>query len=105
MRYLLFFLVMAAYSVHALSPGVKGVEKGKCTPSHVFEYIVVGSAGDGVYTLKGNFMSPNALVRLKHGKLRQGELVMHLKYVGTKDMEMESGFNKPVDFWDECDGK
>jgi hypothetical protein len=38
--------------------------------------------------------------------LRQmGPLNMSLKFMGTKNMEMDSGFEAPVDLWEKCTGK
>jgi len=84
-----------------MGPSVKGVTKGKCLHAQSFNYEIIKKIDDHHYEMVGNEMSPHALVETKTLVFKNtGVVKIMLKYVGSKEMEMNSGFSQDVDIWD-----
>ncbi len=95
---------------HLANDAGEPLKIGKCYPSFPSGYFVMKKIDNQTYELRGNSMSPNAILKTRTitpkamALLRKlGPLNMSLKFGGTKMMELENGFEAPVDLWEDCD--
>lgn len=103
-----FLLSFSAYA-HQGQDGDTGLKIGKCYPSYPSGYTVFRKLDNQTYELKGNWMSPNAILKTKMISpkamdilRKRGPLNLNLKYAGTKKYPMENGFDEEFDLWEDC---
>lgn len=75
---------------------------GKCYSTYNFEYEVIAKIDKRHYELRGNWLSPHALLETDANVGRTGTLAMQIKFMGSKTMELDNGFKAVVDLWGSC---
>ncbi len=101
-----FLLFILSTTSHAFHPHFQQYipPVDKCIAAFPLEYVIVKKIDKNTFEAVGSeFASPHAIIKAKKGmSLNQGRLNAFIKYKFSKKMEMSSGFEKEVDFWELC---